>query len=841
MPTAAATPVRRSNFSRIAHAVLLLALVVVPVTAAVESSTTAASAEFAAEADSRVDAKYPDTNFGSSHLRADLGSTPEESFVRFVVSGVGAVQGATFRFHTDSDSAGGVQVYAAANEWSESAVTWNSRPGQGAALAATGAVGEDAWVEVDVSSVVRSAGTYTFAIVPTSDDGLDIDSRETGTGPKLVLRTQQPTPPVPAPPPPPPAPTPPPPPPPSADTAPPTAPRNLVRSAFTETSVTLSWSAATDNVGVARYELFRNGAGAGSATGTSHTIPGLNCGTTNWFGVEAVDAAGNHSSRTRIPAATGPCSTPPPAADKEPPTAPRNLVRSAFTTTSVTLSWSAATDNVGVARYELFRNGAGAGSATGTRHTFTELKCGTTYTFGVEALDAAGNRSSRAQLPAATGPCSVPPPSTDQEPPTAPRDLVRSAFTATSVTVTWSAATDNVGVARYEVFRNGTSAGSTTETRHTFTGLECGTSYWFGVEALDAAGNRSSRARVPADTSPCAAPPPPPPDDYTGNPCVYQAWPAGSLLPNRIPESQGSVINVSTSAQYRSALANVNPGQTIRLAPGRYGAGEPVYSVTRSGTASAPITIEGTAVGATIIDTSHTVTASWLRFRNFEIDGTSRSYATGFWGKSGSNVEVCGIYIHDQLLGAAYAQCVFTSGAASRYHFINLRLERCGAVANPEPRSEHGMYLYGSYFLVANVLMLDPSGYGAQLYGALFDSLVVHVTAVGSKTTSGITQSGESDRNKIVNSIAARNKEYGFRRDVGVLGASFLIAHGNPAGNYLGVTGSNLSQADPLLGSNQRPQAGSPAVGHVDSRYTPHFDLSGRARGSRAAAGALEP
>jgi len=846
MWSAASTPVRRRRISRVGHVVLLLALVVVPVTAAIESSTTAAGAEFAAEADSRVDAKHPDTNFGSSYLRADQGSTPEESFVRFVVSGVGAVERATFSFRTDSDSAGGVQVYAAASEWSESAVTWNAQPGKGAALGATGAVAEDAWVDVDVSSVVRGAGTYTFAIVPTSDDGLDIDSRETGAAPKLVVRTlQPPTPPAPAPPPPPP-PAPAPPPPPSADKEPPTAPGSLVRSAFTETSVTFSWSAATDNVAVVRYELFRNGAPSGSATGTRHTITGLKCGTTDWFGVEAVDAAGNRSSRARVPAATGPCSAPPPAGDKEPPTAPGNLVRSAFTAISVTLSWSAATDNVGIARYELFRNGAGAGSTTGTRHTITGLKCGTTAWFGVEAVDAAGNRSSRARVQAATGSCSVPPPSTDQQPPTTPRNLLRSAFTATSVTVSWSAATDNVGVARYEVFRDGTSAGSTTETRHSFTGLKCGTSYWFGVEALDAAGNRSSRARMPGDTSPCATPPPPPPppDEYTGNPCVDQAWPAGSALPNRIPNSQGSVINVSTSAQYRSALANVNPGQTIRLAPGRYGAGEAAYSVTRSGTSSAPITIEGSGVGATIIDTSHTVAASWVRIRNFEIDGASRSAPNGLYGSSGSDVELCGLSIHDITLGSLYAQGIITTSSTARWHILNTRIQRAGSMSNSHPYAEHGLYLSGSNFLVANVVLKDNTGFGVQLYSNLQDSILTHITATGSKTKSGLISAGSSAGNRVYNSLAVDNVSNGFERiGSGSLEGSYLMAFGNPAGQLQGLSScSNCLAADPLLdASSLRPRAGSPAIGHVDSRYTPHFDLSGRTRAARPCAGALEP
>jgi hypothetical protein len=69
--------------------------------------------------------------------------------------------------------------------------------------------------------------------------------------------------------------------------------------------------------------------------------------------------------------------------------------------------------------------------------------------------------------------------------------------------VSWSAATDDVGVSGYRVYVGGTRVGSTTATSYAVTGLACGTSYDVGVEAYDAAGNVSPRASVTASTSAC--------------------------------------------------------------------------------------------------------------------------------------------------------------------------------------------------------------------------------------------------------------------------------------------------------------------------------------------------
>jgi beta-glucanase (GH16 family) len=81
------------------------------------------------------------------------------------------------------------------------------------------------------------------------------------------------------------------------------------------------------------------------------------------------------------------------SSDTQAPSAPANLIASSKTDVSVSLSWTASTDNVGVTGYEVFTNGASLGTTTATTYTVTGLIPNTSYTFTVKAKDAAGNIS----------------------------------------------------------------------------------------------------------------------------------------------------------------------------------------------------------------------------------------------------------------------------------------------------------------------------------------------------------------------------------------------------------------------------------------------------------------
>ncbi len=283
--------------------------------------------------------------------------------------------------------------------------------------------------------------------------------------------------------------------PPPADTTAPTQPANLRVTSATATSVTIAWNAATDNVGVAGYDIYRAGTKVGTATTTSYPINGLSCGTAYSVGVRALDAAGNTSPQATISVTTSAC------ADTQPPTAPTNVTASTRTTTSIALTWAPATDNVGVAGYGVYNGADLVDTTAGTTGIVSGLTCGTNYTLAVDAFDATGNSSPKTAIMVSTLPC------TDTTPPTQPTNLRTTSTTTTSLTLAWNAATDNVAVASYDIFRAGTKVGTATTTSYTHQRTHLRNQLHVGVRAFDTAGNTSTATNAPpTTTSPCARP-----------------------------------------------------------------------------------------------------------------------------------------------------------------------------------------------------------------------------------------------------------------------------------------------------------------------------------------------
>ena len=93
--------------------------------------------------------------------------------------------------------------------------------------------------------------------------------------------------------------------------------------------------------------------------------------------------------------------------------------------------------------------------------------------------------------------------SSDTQAPTAPTNLVATGVTRGEIDLTWTASTDDVGVAGYRIFRNGTQVG-TASTYASFQdlGLTASTSYTYRVRAFDAAGNTSGDSSAATGTTP---------------------------------------------------------------------------------------------------------------------------------------------------------------------------------------------------------------------------------------------------------------------------------------------------------------------------------------------------
>lgn len=111
------------------------------------------------------------------------------------------------------------------------------------------------------------------------------------------------------------------------------------------------------------------------------------------------------TTTTKPPTTTTP--TTPTGSDNVPPTTPGSLVVASGGKTSVSVSWHASSDNVGVVGYRVAYAGAAPSTVTSTSTTIGGLSCGVTITVTVAALDKAGNASTPASAFGGTDACPV--------------------------------------------------------------------------------------------------------------------------------------------------------------------------------------------------------------------------------------------------------------------------------------------------------------------------------------------------------------------------------------------------------------------------------------------------
>ncbi len=482
----------------------------------------------------------------------------------------------------------------------------------------------------------------------------------------------------------------------SADTQAPSAPSSLAYANVTQTSADLSWSASTDNVGVSGYRIYKDNNYIETVTGTSYTANGLSSSTAYSFFVKAEDAAGNISSAsntvnlttqsggitycasqgntvsdewlnrvvcgdidktsganngyadftflstvlykdnttniTLYPAWSGtvyaegfsvwidynqdgdfddageqvftkaaskdasangsftvpasattgttrmrvsmkyngiptPCETfsygevedytvdIQDGGDMTAPTTPTNLSSSNITQTSVQLSWTASTDNVGVTGYDIYKNGSLLTNTSGTSYIVNSLTASTSYSFYIKAKDAAGNvsgASNTVNITTADTP--------DTQAPTAPSSLSASNISSTSLVLNWTASTDNVGVTSYDVYKDGTNIGTTANTNYTVSSLSPSTSYSFYVKANDAAGNVSSasntvNATTSASSTYCSS---------QGN-TVTDEW-INRVVAGSIDNTSGANNGYADFTSMSTSMA-LSSGQTVTIYP----------------------------------------------------------------------------------------------------------------------------------------------------------------------------------------------------------------------------------------------------------------------------------
>jgi len=266
---------------------------------------------------------------------------------------------------------------------------------------------------------------------------------------------------------------------------------------FSQTVVQVLWNPTTDNVGVAGYNLFRNGKLLNTSSQVNFTDNTASPSTTYSYQVQAFDAAGNLSPLS-TPASVTTLAPP----DTTPPSTPTNAQGTSVTDQEIQVTWSPSADNVSVAGYHIYRGSSPSSlaifaSVPTNSFTDTAVAPKTTYYYAVVAFDPSYNYSGQS---APIGVTSLP----DTTPPTVPTNLVATATGLQQVNLSWGASTDNIYLAGYMVYRGKTptsmtAVGNITSTSFVdtaATGLAPGTTYYYAVAAYDEVLNYSAQSAV---------------------------------------------------------------------------------------------------------------------------------------------------------------------------------------------------------------------------------------------------------------------------------------------------------------------------------------------------------
>ncbi|MEZ5380072.1 MAG: hypothetical protein R2733_26490 [Acidimicrobiales bacterium] len=286
----------------------------------------------------------------------------------------------------------------------------------------------------------------------------------------------------------------------ATDTERPTTPKGLKATATAE-GIELSWTTSSDNIGVTGYEVRRSTDGTVGPVIATVALPSyLDASTVATeiytYAITAIDNGGNRSWRSNFATIQETTSV-----DTERPSPPQGLVVDSVAAAEVVLSWKPSTDNVGVSRYIVFRSEAGAtavevGRSSTTAFSDATVVAGKNYTYTVKAIDAAANTSWRSNTAVASTKAA----STDAERPSTPKGL-NGLATGGTVVLTWTSATDNVGVTGYEIYRStdgtvGSFLATSPTSSFTDVGVEVGVAYTYTVKAFDEAGNVSWRSNL---------------------------------------------------------------------------------------------------------------------------------------------------------------------------------------------------------------------------------------------------------------------------------------------------------------------------------------------------------
>lgn len=173
--------------------------------------------------------------------------------------------------------------------------------------------------------------------------------------------------------------------------------------------------------------------------------------------------------------------------DDEAPTVPEGLTVDEKGFENIKISWNASTDNVAVTKYYIEVNGAYYTTVTSTTVNIIDLAPGTPYSITVAAGDSAGNDSNESTALEVTT-------IADEEAPSVPQDLAVTGSSSSSISLSWTASSDNAAVQGYDIYIDDEFYKNVESVEYTIAGLDADQTYSFTVAAVDIYNNPSAQS-----------------------------------------------------------------------------------------------------------------------------------------------------------------------------------------------------------------------------------------------------------------------------------------------------------------------------------------------------------
>ncbi|MFA5795419.1 MAG: LamG-like jellyroll fold domain-containing protein [Candidatus Brocadiia bacterium] len=479
------------------------------------------------------------------------------------------------------------------------------------------------------------------------------------------------------------------------DTQAPSIPAGLAANPASCTQINVSWTVATDNVGVAGYNIYRGGVFIYSTSLTYYNNTGLAPSTAYGYAVAAYDAAYNVSGICSVVTGTT-------SADTTQPSVPSGLSATAIASSQVNLTWAGSTDNVGVVGYKIYRNSSLCATVTAILlYSDTGLSGSTTYNYTIRAYDAANNISADSITATATTPVAV-----DTQAPSIPAGLAANPSSCTQINVSWTAATDNVGVAGYNIYRGGVFVYSTSFTYYNNTGLMPNTAYGYAIAAYDGAGNISAQCGVVTGTTLADTSAPSAPTNLSATAVtssqINLSWTGSTdniaVTGYKVYRNGSLCANLSTGLYYSDTGLEGSTLYTYYLLAYDAAGNNSTASITATATTLAAVDTQTPSTPTTLVVSSPTCTSLRLDF-----------------GGSTDNVAVTGYKI--------YRNSVYISSAITTYDNTGLT-----------PNTAYG-YTVAAYDAVGNISVQCGAVTGTTLADTSAPSIPVGLTGTAVSTS----------------------------------------------------------------------------------------------------------